>query len=59
MILAETIKKTKWNFIRYADLERVVKATKKTFRPSELEAVARMPKESSESEKQIGLDHFA
>jgi len=58
-ILAETLKKTKWNFIRYVDLERVAKATKKTFHPSELEAVARMPKESSESEKQVGIDHFA
>ena len=42
-ILAETLENTKWNFIRFADLEKVVKAAKKTFDPSRLEAVARMP----------------
>ena len=56
-ILAETIKKTRWNFIRYADLEKLVKAAKKTFPASELEAVARMPRESAE-EKQTNLNHF-
>ncbi|MEW6584201.1 MAG: DNA methyltransferase [Nitrospirota bacterium] len=57
-ILAETIRKTKWNFIRYADLEKISKAAKKSFRPSELEAVAKMPKETAEG-KQTNLDHFA
>ena len=51
-ILAETIKHTKWNFIRFADLEKVVKAARKTFDPSSLEAVARMPKDR---EKQLFL----
>lgn len=51
-ILAETIKNTKWNFIRFADLEKVVKAAKKTFDPSRLEAVAHMPKDR---EKQLFL----
>ena len=49
-VLAETIKNTHWNFIRFTDLERVVKAAKKTFDPSRLEAVARMPKDR---EKQL------
>jgi DNA modification methylase len=44
-ILAETIKKAKWNFIRYDDLERVAKASGKTFQASDLEVVAKMPKE--------------
>ena len=44
-ILAETIKKAKWNFIRYDDLERVAKTSGKTFHPSDLEAVAKMPRE--------------
>jgi len=44
-ILAETIKKAKWNFIRYDDLERVAKTSGKTFHPSVLEAVAKMPRE--------------
>ena len=57
-ILAETIKKTKWNFIRYADLEKVFKAAKKTFHPRDLEAVAKMPKEGG-GEKQTNLNHFA
>ena len=46
-ILAETIKKTKWNFIRYDDLERVAKTVRKTFQASDLEAVAKMPRESA------------
>jgi DNA modification methylase len=53
-ILAETIKKAKWNFIRYEDLERVVKTSGKTFHPSDLEAVARMPKEG-QAQKQLFL----
>ncbi len=57
-ILAETITKTKWNFIRYSDLERIYKSAKKAFSPSDLEAVAKMPKESAE-EKQTDLNHFS
>lgn len=53
-ILAETIKKAKWNFIRYDDLERVAQAAGKTVQPSELEAVARMPKEG-DAQKQLFL----
>jgi len=53
-ILAETIKKAKWNFIRYEDLERVVKTSGKTFHPSDLESVARMPKEG-QAQKQLFL----
>ncbi|MEW6359132.1 MAG: DNA methyltransferase [Planctomycetota bacterium] len=53
-ILAETIKKTKWNFIRYPDLEKVATDAGKTFHPSHLEAVARMPKENP-GEKQLSL----
>jgi hypothetical protein len=51
-ILAETIKNTRWNFIRFSDLEKVVKAARKTFDPSRLDAVARMPKGG---EKQLFL----
>jgi 16S rRNA G966 N2-methylase RsmD len=53
-ILAETIKKAKWNFIRYDDLERVAKTSGKTFQPSELESVAKMPKED-QAQKQLFL----
>jgi hypothetical protein len=53
-ILAETIKKAKWDFIRYDDLERVAKGAGKTFQPSDLEAVAKMPKEGH-VEKQLFL----
>ncbi|OHB54637.1 MAG: hypothetical protein A2173_06155 [Planctomycetes bacterium RBG_13_44_8b] len=53
-ILAETIKKAKWNFIRYDDLERVAKGAGKTFQPSDLEAVAKMPKEGP-TQKQLFL----
>ncbi len=53
-VLVETMKKTKWNFIRYDDLENVAKAAGKTFDPIELEAVARMPKDSA-PEKQLSL----
>jgi len=52
-ILAETIKKANWNFIRYADLERVAKAAGKTFDPSDLEAVAKMPKEGDTQKQQL------
>jgi 16S rRNA G966 N2-methylase RsmD len=44
-IIAETIRKAKWNFIRYPDLEKLAEAAAATFQPSDLEAVARMPKE--------------
>lgn len=53
-ILAETIKKAKWNFIRYDDLERVAKTSGKTFHPNDLEAVAKMPREVDE-QKQLFL----
>jgi hypothetical protein len=53
-ILAETIKKAKWDFIRYDDLERVTKGAGKTFQPSDLEAVAKMPREGH-VEKQLFL----
>ena len=53
-ILAETIKKAKWNFIRFADLERVAKAVGETFQPSDLEAVAKMPRED-DAPKQLFL----
>jgi hypothetical protein len=53
-ILAETIKKAKWNFIRYDDLEKVAKEAGKTFQPNDLEAVAKMPKEGS-AQKQLFL----
>ncbi len=53
-ILAETMKKTKWNFIRFDDLERVAKEAGKTFQPDTLEAVAKMPKEGH-SQKQLFL----
>jgi len=52
-ILAETIKKANWNFIRYADLERVTKAAGKTFNPSDLEAVAKMPKEGDTQKQEL------
>jgi len=52
-ILAETIKKANWNFIRYADLERVAKGAGKTFNPSDLEAVAKMPKEGDTQKQQL------
>jgi len=52
-ILAETIKKANWNFIRYADLERVAKAAGKTFNPSDLEAAAKMPKEGDTQKQQL------
>jgi hypothetical protein len=44
-ILAEAIRKARWNFIRYPDLEKLAEAAGAAFQPSELEAVARMPKE--------------
>jgi hypothetical protein len=53
-ILAETINKVKWSFIRYADLERLVETAGKTFHPSDLEAVAGMPKETH-APKQLSL----
>jgi DNA modification methylase len=53
-ILAETIKKAKWNFIRFADLERVAKAAGETFQPSDLETVAKMPRED-DAPKQLFL----
>jgi len=53
-ILAETIKKAKWNFIRYDDLEKVAKGAGKTFQLSDLEAVAKMPKEDP-AQKQLFL----
>jgi DNA modification methylase len=53
-ILAETIKKAKWNFIRYDDLERLAKGAGKVFQPSDLEAVAKMPKEAP-AQKQLFL----
>ncbi len=53
-ILAETIKKAKWNFIRYDDLDRVAKGAGKTFQLSDLEAVAKMPKEVH-AQKQLFL----
>jgi hypothetical protein len=53
-ILAETINKAKWNFIRYDDLEKVAKKSGKTFHPGELEAVAKMPKEG-QAQKQLFL----
>jgi hypothetical protein len=53
-ILAETIKKTQWNFIRYDDLERVAKAVRKEFQAGDLEAVARMPREGG-GENQLSL----
>lgn len=52
-ILAETIKKAKWNFIRYADLEKVAKVAGKTFQPSDLEAVAKMPREGNVQKQQM------
>ena len=52
-ILAETIKKAKWNFIRYADLERVAKTAGKPFQSSDLEVVARMPKEGDAQKQQM------
>ncbi len=56
-ILAETIKKTKWNFIRYADLKKLVGGARKTFNASELDEVAKMPRENT-GEKQMNLNHF-
>ena len=53
-ILAETIRKTKWNFIRCDDLERLAKGAGNTFQPSDLEAVAKMPKEDH-AQKQLFL----
>ena len=53
-ILAETIRKTKWNFIRYDDLEGLAKGAGNTFQPSDLEAVAKMPKEDH-AQKQLFL----
>jgi 16S rRNA G966 N2-methylase RsmD len=53
-ILAESIKKVKWSFIRYADLEKVVALAKKTFQPRDLELVAKMPREHVE-DKQLSL----
>lgn len=44
-ILAETIRKAEWGFIRYPDLERLARAPSASFDPNELETVARMPKE--------------
>lgn len=43
-ILRETINKTKWNFIRYGELETVFNQSKKKFDPVELEKIARLPK---------------
>jgi hypothetical protein len=53
-VLAETINKVKWSFIRYADLERLAETSGKTFRPSDLEAIAGMPKEGN-APKQLSL----
>jgi len=43
-ILKETIKKVKWNFIRFQDLEIIFKNAKKSFDPVELSKIAKMPK---------------
>ncbi|MFH1774859.1 MAG: DNA methyltransferase [Methanobacteriota archaeon] len=43
-ILQETIKKVKWNFIRYRDLEKLFAESKKIFNPANLDKIARMPR---------------
>ncbi|MBI5253670.1 MAG: hypothetical protein HY930_04640 [Euryarchaeota archaeon] len=43
-ILRETIKKVKWNFIRYRDLEKLFTESKKIFNPADLDKIARMPR---------------
>ncbi|MFH1200158.1 MAG: DNA methyltransferase [Candidatus Micrarchaeota archaeon] len=56
-ILAQAIKKTKWNFIRYSDLERIAKSAKKAFKASELENVAKLPRETGD-ETQTNLANY-
>jgi len=53
-ILAEAIKKAKWNFIRYADVNRLADSSRRNFRPSDLEALAKAPKEGA-AQKQLSL----
>jgi len=57
-VLKETIKKIKWDFIRFHDIESVFKntKTKKTFDPVELNRVARMPRFKNDIQKNL-LDY--
>jgi hypothetical protein len=53
-ILAETVEKVKWSFIRYSDVEKVAETAGKSFQPGDLEAFAAMPREVH-APKQLSL----
>lgn len=55
-ILKESIKKVKWDFIRYKDLESLYKKTKKQFNPHEIEKISKDPKLSKSVQKAL-LDY--
>jgi len=55
-ILQETIKKVKWNFIRFQDLDAVFKKAKKRFDSLDLNKIAKMPKLINATQKNL-LDY--
>ncbi len=57
-ILQETIKKVKWNFIRYRDLEKLFAESKKIFNPADLDKIARMPRMKNYTQQTTLHEHL-
>lgn len=54
-ILQQAIQKTKWEFIRYKDLEHLFKSTKKEFDEKKLRQIAKAPRDKPEGNQTILL----
>lgn len=57
-ILKETIRKVKWNFVRYMDLEKLFRESKKEFDLTDLDKIAKMPKIKNEPYQTTIAEHL-